>query len=412
MLNLELLKPEIQNYINDHLSVDAVQLMFQPSPFPGIEMSELAEQIQGKQKCRQKLPEWYSTPGIYYPPSRALEQCSSSGTAAYKTWLAEGDTLADLTGGAGVDSYFFAKVFKQVFYLERARLLTKIAAHNLPLLGEDNIRFLSGDGMQLVHRLGQKLDCIYLDPSRRTRDNKKVFLPRDYEPDFMPHLQGLTQLARRVLIKTSPLIDIHFGINAFRYVRAVHIVSVRNECKEIVWVLGREPDPDPTITCVNLHRGDQMLFQTDPPFTYRLSEETDAPPAKLSEPLDFLFEPNASILKSGAFKTVGRRFSLPKLHANSHLYTYDFPVPRFPGRTFKILEQFTVREFGKRFKNQRVHVSTRNFPERAPAIMKKYGLTAGGDDYAFFTTNPAGKRVVLWCRKPEDLAKEIARQPD
>lgn len=368
-------------------------------------MQELAEQIQGKQKCKQKLPAWYRTPGIYYPPTLALEQCSSAATGAYKASLCQGDKLADLTGGAGVDTEFFSRQFNEAFHLERSETLSRIAAHNLPLLGARNVRFGTGDGLKLLSEL-PPLDCIYLDPSRRTSENRKVFLPEDYEPDFIPHLPMLRARASRVLIKTSPLIDLKFGLKAFPGVQAIHVVSVRNECKELLWMFGPGQDDSVSVTCVNL-QPQETETHADPPFVFRIIDEDHAGPANLSTPLKFLYEPNSSILKAGAFKTVASRFGLEKLHINSHLYTSNERVSDFPGRVFHITETLTAREFGQRFKGKHVHVSTRNFPERAPAILKKYAITEGGEDFAFFTTTAKNKRVVLLCRKvPEDAHKK------
>lgn len=401
MFNPELLKPEIQEFIHRHRNTDPVQLLLKPTPFPGVSMQELAEQIRGKQKCKQKLPAWYRTPGIYYPPPLALEQCSSSATGAYKATLCRGDTLADLTGGAGVDTWFFSKQYRNVFHIERSEALSRIAAHNLSLLGATNVRFLTGDGLDLLSEL-PPLDCIYLDPSRRSRENKKVVLPEDYEPHFIPHLPMLRSRASRVLVKTSPLIDLKFGLKAFPGVRAVHVVSVRNECKELLWLFEPGPESDVQVTCVNLHSGEASAH-ANPPFVFRITDEDNAGPASLSSPLKFLYEPNASILKAGAFKTVASRFGLGKLHVNSHLYTSNEHVNDFPGRVFHIIDTLTAREFGHRFKNKQVHVTTRNFPERAPALLKKYAITEGGADFAFFTTTLNNKRVVLLCQKAPDL---------
>ncbi|QEC53475.1 THUMP-like domain-containing protein [Anseongella ginsenosidimutans] len=434
-MNLELLNPEVQDFINEHLERDPVQLLLKPSPFPQVSMQEIAEQIQGKRKCRQKLPQWYRTRGIYYPPSLALEQCSSSLTGAYKASLCAGDTLADLTGGAGADSYFFSKNFRKVIHIELSAHLSATAAHNLPLLGAGNIRFICGDGMEFLRKTAQGQtqpasqteqaaqslsqagqaaqplsqagqaaqpgqaqqeampDCIYLDPSRRTRNNKKVFLPSDYEPDFIPSLDLLVSAARQVIIKTSPLIDLRFGLKAFRFVRELHVVAVKNECKEILWILGKEPLPDPLITCATLREEYTNRFD------FRLSMEENAAPAPLSNPLTYLYEPGAALLKAGAFKTLGIHFGLAKLHANSHLYTSEDLVEQFPGRSFRLTGRMAVREFGQRFKGKRLHISTRNFPESTPALLKKYSITEGGTGYAFFTTLQNGKRVVLLCEK-------------
>ena len=391
MLNLALLTPEVQQFIDLHLDRDPVELLLKPSPFPAVSMQEIAGQIQSKRKCRQKLPLWYQTRGIYYPPPLALEQCSSSGTAAYKASLCAGNILADLTGGAGVDSYFFSKNFREVIHIEQSAHLSETAAHNLPLLGAANVRFRCGDGMETIRR--ETADCIYLDPSRRTRDNRKMFLPQEYEPDFIPHLDLLISRAPRLMIKTSPLIDLKFGVNAFKYVQAIHVVAIKNECKEVLWLLGRAPHPDPSITCASI-----LEARTDH-FLFNFSMEENAPPVPLSGPLQYLYEPGAAILKAGAFKLLGTRFELSKLHVNSHLYTSERPVEQFPGRSFRILESLTVREFGQRFKGRQVHISTRNFPENAAFIVKKFRLTEGGDDYAFFTTTEKNKRLALLCAK-------------
>lgn len=395
-MNPELLSTEAQDFINANQHRDINELLLKKSPINNIGINELCEQIYGKQRTRTKLPEWHGTPGIYYPPALALEQCSSANTGAYKASLCSGDTLVDLTGGAGVDSYFFAKRFRRVIHIERDAHLSAVAAYNLPLLGATNVRFVNGDGMEFISGGDvdtDKLDCIYLDPSRRAAGNRKVFRPEDYEPDFIPRLAQLISRTRRVIIKTSPLVDIKFGISAFSYVQSIHVVAVMNECKELIWILGKRPVADPSVDCVNI-TGEEIIS-----FKFSIKEEEEAPAAALSPPLQYLYEPGAAILKGGAFKTLARRLNLSKLHANSHLYTSPRPLGQFPGRSFFVRERFSPRQFGKLFKGRRMHIATRNFPETTASIRKKYGIGEGGNDYAFFTRLADGKRVVLLCEK-------------
>lgn len=404
-------------------------------------MKELAAQVLGKRKCRQKLPSWFRADGIYYPPLLALEQCSSEETAAYKASLTGGRQLADLTGGLGVDTYYFSRKFSKVLHVEQSEELSAIAAHNLAVLGAKNVRFYRGDGLGILQgetwspggtpeRNGP--DCIYLDPSRRDAAGKKVFRPTDYQPDFLSHLEQLLSAAPLVMIKTSPLLDLRAGIEMFRYVRAVHVVAVRNECKELVWMLSRPaesrtepaiPDGsnsvDPEIVCVNIRgTGDgnpDIRARTDKPliesprtdglnfnidrFGFSLAAEAALPAAAVSFPCNYLYEPNAAILKAGAFKTLGDRFGLAKLQAHSHLYTGEEPLADFPGRIFRILECLTAREFGKKFKGGKLHLATRNFPGNADLLKRKFRITEGGELYAFFTTLKDHSHAVILCEK-------------
>ncbi|MBT8307754.1 MAG: class I SAM-dependent methyltransferase, partial [Maribacter sp.] len=209
-----------------------MSVLLQKPVFDAISNRELAEQIEAKNKCKNKLPSWYNSEKIYYPNKLNIEQCSSEITAAYKTRIFSGKSLVDLTGGLGVDSFYFSKKIKAVVHCEISKNLSEIAALNFKVLGAKNIRVEQIDGLEFIKNTSAKFDCIYLDPSRRSMNSKKVFMLSDCMPNVVPHLDLLLTKSKQVLIKTSPLLDISSGLNQLGKVKEVHIVAVNNEVKE------------------------------------------------------------------------------------------------------------------------------------------------------------------------------------
>lgn len=387
-MNKDILNTGVQIFIENNLNTDILSLALKKSPFPEVSTRELLQQIEGKNKCREKLPSWYNTAQIYYPPKLHLEQSSSEIAAKYKAELVSGETLIDLTGGFGVDCFFFSKKIGRVFYCEKDLKLAEITAHNFEKLKVPNINLNTMDGISALLQYEEKFDWIYLDPSRRNDARSRVFKLADCSPDITEHLEVLMEKTERLLLKTSPLLDLHMGIKELKYVKEIHVVAIRNEVKELQWILEKGFNSAPEIIALNIKRDTQDTFR------FRARDENLAQ-VSYQSPLKFLYEPNAAILKAGAFRSVSRQLQLHKLHKHSHLYTSD-TLRTFPGRSFKIEE---VIPYSKGYSYEKANVSIRNFPLSVAELRKKHSIKAGGEDYLFFTKDLNEKLIVLHCRK-------------
>ncbi len=363
--------------------------------FEGVASQELAQQIESKKKCLNKLPSYYHTPKIYYPNKLHIEQTSSEITAAYKATLVSGKSLLDLTGGLGVDTYFFSKKMESVLYCEIDGELSQIACYNFDVLGAKNIKTNTVDGLDLLKRSTQKFDWVFIDPSRRNELKKRVFLLVDCIPNVPEHLEHIFQKTDRILLKTAPLLDLYKGILALQFVKGIHVVAVQNEVKELLWFLEKGHVGEIQICTIN-HTNTGISV-----FDFVLSDEKKAT-SNFAMPMRFLYEPNAAILKSGAFKTLGNHFQLQKLHEHAHLYTSEKQVS-FPGRVFQIEEviPYTKRNL-LRYKGKKANITTRNFPDSVADIRKKFNVKEGGNTYLFCTKNVKGDNIVLVCTKTNE----------
>lgn len=391
-MNEDLLNQEVQRYILDHLNTDVLSLLFKESPFPNIAIKELAEQIEAKAKSKKKLPTWFATTNIYYPNKLNISQTSSEVTANYKAGLLEGKTLLDMTGGFGVDSYAFSKKITEVYHLEENEILSKIASHNFKQLKANNIKVVHGDGLQYLANSAISYDWIYIDPSRRDEKNKRVYFLSQCKPDVTESLDLLFAKSHNILIKTGPLLDIEAGLEELKHVSEIHIVGVDNEVKELLWILKKgHAGPIKVKTVNHGNNGNQI-------FSFLLQEEKDAL-SKFSLPQEYLYEPNATILKSGAYRLLGKEFNLYKLHQHSHLYTSN-ELKEFPGRVFKIKNVLPFNKKSiKSLGYEKANISTRNFPISVSEIRKKTKWKEGGETYLFFTKNELQKLIIISCKK-------------
>ncbi len=369
-----------------------MSVLFKNSNFDAISSKELAQQIEGRKKCQKKLPTWFNTPKIYYPKKVNIEQTSSEITAQYKRDIVSGKSLVDLTGGFGVDSYFFSQKIDTVFHCELDSELTKIATHNFDLLGAKNIRVLSQDGISFLQNSKQQFDWIFIDPSRRNNSKGKVFLLADCKPDVTKHLDLFFNKTKNILLKTSPLLDITSGIKSLRNAKEIHVVAVNNEVKELLWVLKKDYKNEIKITTTNITKPKNERFD------FVLSDENKAL-AQLALPQKYIYEPNAAILKSGAFKAIGQQYQVFKLHQNTHLYTSQTLID-WPGRSFKILNVLPYnKKILKNLELQKANITVRNFPESVATIRKKFKIIDGGNTYLFFFKNCKEHYQILICSK-------------
>ena len=392
-MNPLILNTEVQEFIRSHTEADMHRILLQKSPFPGISPQELTEQIASREKARAKLPTWFHAHGIYYPNKRNLEQCSSEATAAYKARLLPTGRVLDLTGGFGVDAYYFSKQAAEVGYWETDTRLAEIAAHNFLQLDVQNISCHTGDSLKAISEVGIKADLLYVDPSRRNKERKRVFLLSDSVPDVTAHLPLLFKTAPELLVKTSPLLDLSAGQKALRHVRHIHVVAVDNEVKEVLWSMQRAYEGKVWITSAHLRQN-----QSPEEFTFPMDSEKNLPELQ-SEPKTYLYEPNAAIMKSGGFKSLASQYKLPKLHRHSHLYTSD-ELLSFPGRRFRILRTVPYsRSNMKSLGIVKANVSIRNFPEPVATIRRKYNIADGGSVFLFFTTSAQKGLIMIECEK-------------
>ncbi|WP_324675578.1 class I SAM-dependent methyltransferase [Hymenobacter sp. GOD-10R] len=385
-----------RQYVADHLHEDPVQLALQARRFPSLPVPDLVRQIQARQKARTKLPEWASNPDLIFPPALSVEQASSARTAAFKASLVSGQRLADLTGGFGVDASYFARQIPEVHYVERDPALVAVVRYNLEQLGQTNIVCHASDAVSFLKSTDQSFDWLYLDPARRNTAARKIYRLQDCEPDVLRIMPLLLHKSQRVLLKTSPMLDIEQALAELKQVRRLWVIAVDNECKEVLYELGPEPAVDPERFTVNLLRNGQ---QQD----FRLNKAREARAiSRFADPQQYLYEPNVAILKAGGFRSIGNAFELLKLHQHSHLYTSDILRPEFPGRIFRILA--TERYAGEALRphlgpEARAHVTTRNFPDSVAEFRSRTGIREGGDLYLFGTTDLRSRPIVLVCER-------------
>jgi len=379
-MNEALLNPAVQKFIMDNLHADVHKMMLGKSPFEGISSKELAEQIDSKKRSEKKLPTWFGQEGIYFPPKLSVEQTSSELTAGYKARLIKGKKAIDITGGFGVDSYYFSRQVESLTHVERNSALSQIAQHNLRLLGASNISFVVDDALAFLNGSEERFDTLYVDPSRRV-ENKKVFLLEDTEPNVVENLELFFRVADRLVIKTSPMLDIQSGLTALRgYTEELHVVSVKNDCKELLWVLSAKNTEEAQIVCSML--GSERPLE----FRFKLPEERSEVVSDYASPAAYLYEPDVSVLKGGAFKTLVSRFGLKKLDVNTHLYTSEKLQEDFPGKIFQIEDSQSYKLFAREKNPGSFNVVSRNFPLSPDQLKKKYKLRDGGEDFLIFTT--------------------------
>ncbi|MEO8794225.1 MAG: hypothetical protein ABI390_02095 [Daejeonella sp.] len=391
-MNQNILNTEVQKFISDNLGADISRIIFSKSPFAAVSSKELAIQIESKKRTEKKLPLWFNTPGIYFPVKLSIEQTSSEITANYKSELVSGDTLIDLTGGFGVDSYYFSKKFEKVFHCEQNAELSEIAKNNAKVLGADNIEFFQGDGIEKLLSQNQKYSCIYIDPSRRV-ESQKVFKLEDCEPNIPAHFNALLEKADTLLIKSSPLLDISSALKELKNVKEVHVVSVKNDCKELLFLVKKGFEEEPEIIC-------SALTDTGvEKYTFTISEEKNYQISNYSKPLKYLYEPDVALLKAGCFKLISRDFGVLKLQQNTHIYTSTEKVNHFIGRTFKILKIWSYSDFGKLNSVKTANVISRNFPLQPAEIKKKHKIKDGGDDYLLFVNGPGEELLAVHCHR-------------
>lgn len=385
-----------RDYIRNHQNDDVRELALKGCRNPDVDSPFALQQIQGRQKAKDKLPQLYANPDILFPPTVSMEQCSSEATARYKASLVGGGTFADLSGGFGVDTMALAKVFDQGYYVEPSAELCQLFGHNIRTLGISNLQIRQGCMEEILPTLPD-MDFLYLDPSRRDSHGNRVVTLGECTPNISAHKALLLAKARKgVLVKLSPMLDLKSALQQLPETQEIHVLAVHGECKEVLFLLGHDKTEDMEYHAVNI-QGDNVLD-----FHFSSREETEAKPELADHVSKYLLEPNAAVMKAGAFKCVATRYGLQKLHAHSHLYTCDEQVPDFPGRVFTVekVVPFSKKEIKRQLADMdKANVAVRNFPWNAEELRKQLRLGDGGDVYLFGTTLRDGGKVLVVTRK-------------
>lgn len=431
-----------QDFICQHQDDDVRQLAFLGSKYPEVDMPFALDQIRGRKMARVKLPRWASLEGIIYPPHISMEQCSSESTALYKAELAarllglpassSGTEMkaeneiefVDLTGGFGVDfSYIAARLGVKSMYVERQTHLCEAAKENFGRLGLKNAIVKNGDGIEVLHSFHPKkkdaasaddslgitydqprsllktnlgLKIIFIDPARRDDAGNKVVSLKDCTPDVTVLQEEMLSKADYVIIKLSPMLDWHRAISELSHVREVHIISVNNECKELLLVLSvRNMGENLRIYCIN----DAQSFVCDE--LDMESSQVKIAPSTLEE-MQYLYEPNASLMKAGCFGVLSGRYDARMLSKNSHLFVSQAPIEAFPGRSFRIIavSSFNKKELKRHLSGiTKANIATRNFPLSVAELRKRLKLKDGGETYIFATTLSDESHVLVITEK-------------
>ena len=383
-----------KDFIREHAYADVRQLALQAKKNPEVDLTYALEQIAGRQKAKMKLPSWAKIDGMVYPPHISMEQCSSELTAKYKAEIVPcGNYFVDLTGGFGVDFSFIAKTFKHAVYVERQEHLCAITSENFRLLGLDNAEVVNADGIEYLRQMDHA-DLVFIDPARRDDHGGRTYGIADCTPNVLEVMDELMLKTNMLLLKLSPMLDWRKAVRDLGGASEVHIVSVDNECKELL-IMVRHDVQQIKVVCVNLlSNGERGVFEFDDtestPMHQKISSKT------------YLFEPNASIMKAGCFDEIQARFPVAQLDNNSHLFVSDHEIPDFPGRRFKIehVTSMNKRELKEALTGiDRANIAVRNFPVSVAELRKKLKLKDGGDVFIFATTVAKEGHQLFICRK-------------
>ena len=396
-MNIQSYPKSLYQFVQDHLHEDPALLLLKHPKSLDFDVKIAARQIAARQKAKAKLPTFTAHPKVIFPGSLSVEQSSSEQAAEFKAKYVGGEILVDLTGGLGVDVFFMGRKFKEAIYVEKQEELVKIAAHNFMQLSEkkDTYKFIHSDSMDFLEKTNQHFDWLYIDPARRGAYDQKLYKLADCDPDVIEHWGLIKEKAKQVMIKASPMLDIKESLNELPDVRQVVVVAIKNEVKEVLLVWEKSDHKEK----VKISAFDLNISQ-ESGFDFTLEEEANNQ-VSYSLPQEHLIEPNAAILKAGAFKSFANRFGLSKLHPNTHLYTSSTVPGAIPGRIFSINREVKLdkKELRQLFPSGKVNVIVRNHALKADALKKKYGLKDGGRDFLIATRTMDEKSRVYWCRR-------------
>ncbi|MBR6878397.1 MAG: SAM-dependent methyltransferase [Bacteroidales bacterium] len=383
---------DTKQFIAEHLNDDVHDLALKTFNAE-VDKALALRQIEARQLLRKKVPSWSNNDELLFPPHLSLEQSSSETTALYKASLLQGNSFLDLTGGLGIDSHFISKKFTITDYVEQNHDLCEFAQHNFKVL-QDSIRVHHESAEDYLSHC-DTVDVLFLDPARRDTHGRKVVSIADCTPNLMEIQDQLLPKAHQVLVKLSPMLDIHQALKELHGVKEVHVVAVENECKELLFLLEPNYEKEPVFVCVNLQTNQPVLRFLD-------TEEHDSAARLAREIQSYLYEPNAALMKAGCFKLLTQRYDLLKLHRHSHLYTSSKRIDDFPGRVFEV-EGWAP--YNKRVKQalladvSKASIATRNFPLSVAELRKVLKITDGDAVYLFATTIGEGQKIIINAKK-------------
>ena len=399
---------EFIDFVNAHKDEDTARLLLSAARYPDIDIPAAVQQIEGLRTAREKWPSLLECEDFLYPPRLNREQSSSEETATHKAHVADGlcgnetfVSVADLTGGMGIDSIAFARhsrlvnppcsqVLAHIDYVEQNEELCRLMEHNRKALGLDNISVYCDNSMEWLASQTRTFDIIFIDPARRSASGRKVAAFEECEPDILQHLDILRSHCRWLMVKASPMIDIDSACRQLGDVAEVHVISVRGECKEVLFVCGHH-DGETVIHCVLRDQEPGSSFDCD----FTRSKESNAPHRYCTTVGRYLYEPDAAFMKGGPFNLICLWMDMDKLSPNTHLYTSDNLQRPFYGRTFVVLREIGRKEIGHAIPDGRAHVVTRNYPVAAAELQRQLGLKEGGDLFVVATTVGYEKKMFL-----------------
>ncbi len=362
----------VKAFIEEHVKADVQQLLLNPPRKFKDRIKLIADQILSRQKASAKLNSWANNFDLIMPPPLSIEQASSEITGEYKALVTSGNHLVDLTGGMGIDCLKLGSRFNKVSYVERQVVLCDIFKHNARIL-EQPIEVYNKTAEDFLTGFRHDLETVfYLDPARRDDSKKRVFKLTDCTPNVVDIFPLLKEKAVKVLIKLSPLLDLSSIQSSLSMIKSIHIVSVKNDCKEILLDIDFNFDGETKVVCVNLSSGQEN-------YSYTWKDEFNSP-VEIGETSAFLYEPNSSILKAGAFKKIAHDFSIKKIALNTHLYTSDKIRSNFPGRIFEV-KSFVDKQALKELKGRTINVITRNYSLSTTELKKRWGIKDGGKEF-------------------------------
>ena len=392
------------DFIQQHRDGDVRQLALMGGRHPEVDLRFALEQIAGWQKAREKLPSWAAVDGIVYPPHLSMEQCSSEATARYKAMIVgEGALFVDLTAGLGVDAAFISEHFSKAVTVEQQAQLCAISSENFRVLGLNHIEVVCGNGIDYLHSMAHA-DLLFIDPARRDEHGGRTYGVADCTPNVLELIDEMKEKADRILIKLSPMLDWRKAVEDIPGVTRVHIVSVANECKELLLEVNsvkseaQHDAPSLQVVCVNL-----LSDGSDERFGFSVPTTPSAVTSRISVSSSHcLYEPNASIMKAGCFSLIAEAYHVCQLDSNSHLFVSDTEVEDFPGRKFEVTSVMSMnkRELKQAFSDLRkANITVRNFPMTVQELRKRLRLQDGGDVYIFATTVAGEGHQLFVCRK-------------
>ena len=382
--------PKVLQFIQENLHEHSADLILGAHKYPDLPIKAIATQIEARQRIKNKLPEWYANDQLIFPRKENLEQASSEATAKYKAQMIKGSFALDLTGGSGVDAYAFSKSFAHIEYVEPNEELCDLATYNFSVL-DANIEVHQKTAEAFLDSNSKKYDLVYLDPSRRSDSNQRLVALDEYLPNVVELQKALFNISDRVLVKASPMLDIHQAVEQLQHVTKVVCLSVDNEMKEVLFLTDiHATTKEPEIVCENIGNPKRAAFK------FNRSEEDQAT-VSFSEPQEYVYDPFTAIRKSGAFNLFGERYQLLKLAPNTHLYTSSELNKDIPARVFKVLGELKggAKSIRKSARNGLINVISKNYPLSATEIKKKYKLQDGGEQFLILCTSNERKLVLL-----------------